>query len=147
MSFTYKQPVRRAAKSGPRAVANEKARKVNWPGALRDAGYRCVVCCERKDLVGHHAGGRPGSGLCLGAWANAQELLVPLCAECHDEVHASSIGSARQVVLLYAVEQLAGRYNNLLPHEETLLAPESVEWSISVLRSMVRTLEERGVQP
>ena len=69
---------------GPRAQANQKARRETWPAVLRRAGYRCEMCQSREQLFWAHCVGSPATGLRLGEIANSEALTCALCRDCHD---------------------------------------------------------------
>lgn len=137
MSLRYSPP---KMALGPRAKANEQARRITWPQALRRAWYRCEGCGAKDvDLVGHHIAGRPGSGFCLGPWANCVELLAVLCSDCHREAHLGD-GQRREQLLWLGATRLFWRHPEPRPVVAQFTAPERI-------RELVRSLEASGIEP
>jgi hypothetical protein len=132
---------------GPRAKANQKARRETWPAILRRANYRCEMCQAREQLFWCHIFGRPGSGLCLGPWANAEALTAALCARCHDVLDRrgpSTVDDRERVRLLLFTAM--GRLVEHLPRgqEAPWVSGEDV---VSAIREIVRRLEALGITP
>lgn len=80
---------------GRRTRDNRAAHLRDWQGILARQGYRCAGCGARDvALQDAHLCGRPGSGACLGPFANAAELRAGLCCAdpragllgCHEKI-------------------------------------------------------------
>ena len=125
---------------GPRAKENQRMRAKVWPAVLRRDGFKCAVCgALGVQLVGHHVAGRPGSGLCLGEWANSEELLTALCEGCHREAHVGA-GQLREKLMRQGGSRLFYRR----PEPRPVIAQFSPQERI---RELVRQLEALGLRP
>ena len=142
MTLRYSPPKR---SQGPRAKENERMRRKVWPAVLKRAKYRCENCqAEGVQLVGHHVAGRPGSGLCLGPWANCEELLVALDADCHRKIHSDKLVADN---LRFAAAQRL--------YKTALRQAWAVDWRAldpsvdpaDEIRRFVRLLEDQGIEP
>lgn len=142
MSLRYSPPKRTV---GPRAKENERMRRKVWPAVLKRANYHCENCqAEGVQLVGHHVAGRPGSGLCLGPWANCEELLVALCVGCHRLIHMDKL----------LTDKLRGEAAWRL-YDRALSEAYVIGWRAfdpgvdpaDEIRRFVRLLEDQGIEP
>lgn len=125
---------------GPRTVANEAARAACWPKVKRRAHYRCENCKEALPLEWAHLLGRPGSGACLGRWANSVDLTMALCHLCHalhDQYRMSK--PERRSLQLRAIKRLGERLGDAVD----LADPDPV----ATIRTLVRRLETAEVWP
>jgi hypothetical protein len=129
-------------KTGKRSRAWVVTRRKVLPLLLDRQDGGCA-CCRRalpESPAVHHVAGRNGSGLCLGPWADSPDLLVALCRDCHQEVHADPLGQKREQLLWGAVGRLAFR----LPRGEVFIPDLS---GVEAVRGTVRRLEAAGVEP
>ena len=139
----------RKRSAGPRTVANEAARRRNWQAILRRANFRCEGCGAIDHLELAHLCGRPGSGMCLGPWANSVELGVALCASdpmtgkigCHPKIDRHIDNELRITLQTDAADRLWHR----LPGGDRVAS--DAEYIAASIREAVRRLEAAGIEP
>lgn len=143
--------------------AERRRRDRLMPQLRARAGDVCEGCGRialRRDV--QHVFGRPGSGHCLGEWANAPELLLLLCRVCHNACDRGESPALRDRLRQLAVGRLAARYGLSVPDWEP---SEQARWCVRQLegrgehpdagykrkraeiRAAVRVLEEAGERP
>jgi len=108
---------------GRRGLENDRIRTFVWGRVLaRVPAYQCDGCGERYGLEWAHLFGRPGSGFCLGPWANSAELTTKLCRQCHNTIdrHLDEGGLAhklRWAAMGRLVNTIAGTRTDGAPYE------------------------------
>lgn len=139
--------------TGPRTKANEAARRRNWQAILRRANFRCEGCGAIDHLELAHLCGRPGSGMCLGPWANSVELGVALCASdpmtgkigCHPKIDRHLDEQLRANLDYQGCRRLHERADSIFPNKPR--SPLYLDDIPSEIRKFVRRLEAAGILP
>ena len=133
---------------GPRAQANQKARRETWPAVLRRAGFRCEMCQSREQLFWCHVFGRPATGLKLGEWANTEALTAALCQSCHDALDRRRPTTVEDRERVSALILAAAMYfrSDCVDWGESPAGTEGYS-PVDLVREMVRRLEANGMRP
>jgi hypothetical protein len=137
---------------GPRARANNAAHKRDWLAILQRQRFACAGCGARSvPLQDAHLAGRPGSGACLGAWANAPELRVALCCAdpargtlgCHEKIDRDLDPELRDRLRWEAVQRL----DDCIQPDLGDSAGDPAADPLDAIRALVRLAEERHIPP
>ncbi len=147
---------------GPRATRNAADRRIAFHKVLTDPlrGMKCEGCgAADVTLQWAHVAGRPGSGSCLGVWANSSELTTALCADnimsrtvgCHSRYDRYLDAGLRRRLLAAAAVRIQERLR-AEARTSKVLVPLNVEAiraeaAVGIIRRTVAELERLGVEP
>ncbi len=136
------------SRPGPRARANAAAHRRDWSTIQQRQGFVCAGCGARLPLQDAHLAGRPGSGACLGPWANAPELRAGLCSDdprtgrrgCHEKMDGGFAHDLRDRLRWQAACRLLARVG--VPLDLDLDGSP-----LGAIRCLVRFAEAKGTAP
>jgi len=147
---------------GPRATRNAADRRIAFHKVLTDPlrGMKCEGCgAADVTLQWAHVAGRPGSGSCLGVWANSSELTTALCADnirartvgCHSRYDRHLDAGLRRRLLAAAAVRIQGRLRAEARTSKALVDVNvetiRAETALGIIRRTVAELERLGVEP
>ncbi|MGH3263147.1 MAG: hypothetical protein ACRDNS_14250 [Trebonia sp.] len=141
---------------GRRTRENRAAHLRDWQAILARAGRRCEGCGVRDaSLQDAHLAGRPGSGACLGPWANAPELRAALCCAdprtgllgCHEKIDRNLDPELRDRLRWAAARRLLARLHGRAVAFRRVNDDGTEAEPLDVIRGLVRELEVEGMEP